>query len=204
MQSVSRETKADKRFLKSLCSKINNTEKHHLDILTIVVYHASSIFSLVQTYCSILAIHTSPSDDCNNPQAISPVGCVTQLPVCVTSVNGWVLPPLYSPSHAIQVDDQQFRGEARGNKHLSYHIRVIWAHVEWGRGQRKHRATAEEAQHAPARLSGQSITGRNKRLAQSLVLNCTFVYRLTCLRALLCKSNFVKQDCKLFRWVAER
>lgn len=111
----------------------------------------------------------------------------------------YIAPPI--PLH---MDDWQFRGEARENEDSSYHIGVIWARIEWGRGQRKHRATAEEAQHAPARLSGQSITGRNKRLAQSLALNCTFVHQLTCLRALLCKSKFVKQDWKLFRWVAER
>lgn len=104
-----------------------------------------------------------------------------------------------APPIPLQVDDQQFTGEARENEDFSYHTRVIWAHIEWVRGQRKHRATAEEAQHGPARLSGQSVTGCNKRLAQSLVLNCTFVHQLTCLRALLCKSNFVKRDWKLFR-----
>lgn len=163
------------------------------------------------TYYSIRAIHTSPSEDCKNTRAISPAGRVRQqLPVSpfLHSTRGfchlYIAPP---PPCPIQVDDQQFRGEARENKDLSYRIRVIWAHIEWGRGDQEDRGDTRQLQRrhssAAARLSGQTLTGCYKRLAQWLVLNCTFVHQLTCLRALLCKRKFAKRD-KHVRWVVGR
>lgn len=151
------------------------------------------------TYCSIRDIHTSPSEDCKNPQAITTIGCVRQqsnLSFCLFLCFSFSSPfrHLYIGHTPPQVGDQQGGGEANKREQrfiLSHQGHLSSDRMREGRPrQRKRTPTVQKAQYTPARLSDQTITGYHKRLANNklVVLNRTFVHgwshRHSCAKAI--------------------
>lgn len=141
MQGVSQKNKTLHSIVYFLIAVLEDTQRenncclpYRLHFLTRRKPHRGEVAG--STYCSIRAIHTSPSDDCKSPQAISPVGHVWRQPpvsLVLHTTRGFGNFYTGSPAIPLQVDDQQFRGEAGEDKDLSYNTRLIWAHIEWGR-----------------------------------------------------------------------
>lgn len=138
------------------------------------------------TYCSIRDIHTSPSEDCKNPQAITTVVCVRQqsdLSFCLFLCFSFSSPfrHLYIGHIPLQEGDQQGGGEANKREQrfiLSHQGHLGSARMREGRPRQRKNVHWLCRRHSTLQRGYLAITECHKRLAELVVLNRTFVHWL--------------------------